>query len=116
VSTETLLEIGLELAVLVFLAGLYYIWQRQRILNGPRGWRQSRLVELHHRAVNETRPESYRDLVPFIDALEKKMASDYGHLDDAFLFQWETRELPPELRAGLQECAEWARHSTDGKK
>lgn len=109
-TPEKIGALALELLILALLGGLYYLWQRQRILHGPRGWRSDRLVEAHHLALNCDRPEAFADLVPFLESCEAKFAAE-ASLDDAFLAHWRAAALPEDVLTLLAECWEWANPS-----
>ena len=104
---DKLLSIGLEMAVLAGIAGLYYLWQRHRILHGPRHWQSDKLDEAHHLAVSCDTPERHRDLVPFIEACEKRLNSEQAFIDGEFLERWKHSELPENVRELLSDCSEW---------
>jgi hypothetical protein len=110
VTAEKIGALALELLILALLGGLYYLWQRRRILHGPRGWRSDRLVEVHHLALNCDRPEAYGELVPFLDVCEAKLAAGES-LDDAFINRWRAAALPEDVLTLLEECWEWANPS-----
>lgn len=107
-TNEKLLSLGLELLLLAALGGAYYLWQRRRIIYGPRGWRSSRLVEAHHLALNCDHPESFKDLVAFIESCESLLGNPDAVMSDEFIARWLKADLPPEVLALLDECDEWA--------
>ncbi len=109
-SVEKIGTLALELLILALLGGLYYLWQRNRILNGPRGWRSDRLVELHHLALNCDRPEAHADIVPFLDACEARLSARQD-LDGPFIDRWRGAALPDEVVTVLNECWEWVNPS-----
>lgn len=106
-SQQKILTLALELAVLVFFAGLYYLWQRRRILYGPRNWQRDRLALIYHSGVNCLTPESFRDLSAFLDACEQQMASPEPWLTGPFITTWKARELPADILQTLAEGDEW---------
>ncbi|MFP5458042.1 MAG: hypothetical protein ACLGG7_04855 [Bacteriovoracia bacterium] len=106
-SQEKILSLALELAVLLFFAGLYYLWQKRRILYGPKNWQRERLVTVYHAGVNCLSPELFRDLTDFLNDCEKQMASSEPWLTGRFLSTWKARALPTEILETLAECDEW---------
>ncbi len=86
-----------ELALLAACGGAYYLWQRQRILYGPRGWRRKRLHELREAAAAVDAPADFQAELKGMDELTNE-----------FLSRWSERELPVELKPILEECHEWA--------
>ncbi len=109
--SETLQAIALEMLVLSLLALLYYLWQRHRILHGPRHWPASKLVEVHQLALSCTTPESFRDLSAFMDDTEERLNSPHPWMDRSYIEKWQTAQLPENVRALLEECYEWLNQS-----
>lgn len=110
-TNEKLLSLGLELLVLVILAGLYYLWQRHRILNGPRNWQTNKLVEVFHMALECDTPENFRDLEGFLSDTEKRVSSDTPWMNGEYIRRWKNAALPENITALLNDCAEWLDHS-----
>lgn len=108
---EQFLSVLLEVGVITLLALVYYLWQRHRILNGPRDWPASKLVEVHHLAVDCTHPEKYRDLGAFIDDTERRLQSEHPWMDRSYIERWREAQLPDNVRVLLDECLEWLDHS-----
>jgi hypothetical protein len=106
-TQEKILSLLFELAVLLFIAGIYYIWQRRRILYGPKNWQHYKLVEIYHFGLETNEPELHFDLVPFLDDCEQKLKSDYPWMDGAFISRWKGRKLPEKILAILSDCSEW---------
>lgn len=104
---STLTNLAFELLVLCAFGLAYYLWQRRRILKGPPGWRESKIVELHHRALDCPTPEQFPDINDFIAALEAKLVSETSELDESFLRHWTSQRLPPDVIATMEECLEW---------
>lgn len=105
--TDKLLSVGLELLVLVVLAGIYYLWQRQRILHGPRNWQASKLVEAFHLGLECDDPERYRDLEGFLADTEKRIGSDTPWMNGDYISRWKNAALPENIKLLLSDCADW---------
>lgn len=106
-TQEKILSLLFELAVLVFIAGLYYLWQRRRILYGPKHWQHHKLMEIYHLGVDCHEPERHQDLVPFLDDCEQRLKSEHPWMDGAFISRWNGRKLPEKILAILSDCSEW---------
>ena len=108
---EKLLSIGLELLVLVVIAGIYYFWQRHRILHGPRNWQASKLVEVFHMGLECDTPESFRDIEGFLADTEKRIGSETPWMNGEYIHRWKDAALPENIKVLLGDCAEWLAQS-----
>jgi len=106
-SEEKIWGLVLELSALGAIGALYYFWQRNRILKGPPDWQQDKMIELFHMGLECDHPELHPDLPEFLQAAEKKVASDDAVLDRKFIEEWKDRRLPSEMKVMLQNCHEW---------
>ena len=104
---EKLLFVGLEMLVLVVIAGIYYFWQRHRILHGPRNWQASKLVEVFHLGLECDHPENYRDIEGFLSDTERRIGSETPWMNGDYIRRWKDAALPENIKQLLGECAEW---------
>lgn len=110
-SEEKIWGLALELVVLALIGGVYYLWQRNRILKGPPDWQQDKFIELFHMGLETSNPEFYPDLPEFLKVAEKKVASNTAVLDQKFIEEWKDRRLPEDMRTLLANCHEWVLQS-----
>lgn len=106
-TEEKLWSLVLELIALAAIGGIYYLWQRNRILKGPPDWQQDKMIEVFHLGLECPNPESYPDLAQFLQEAEARVGSGNAVLDRAFIERWKERRLPSEMTTLLQNCSEW---------
>lgn len=106
-SEEKIWNLAIELTILAIIGGMYYFWQRNRIIKGPPDWQQDKLIELFHLGLECPNPELYSDLPDFLKAAEKRVASEDALLDLKFIEKWKDKRLPSEMITLLQNCHDW---------